>query len=253
MKIGCPNNPRNNIVKEIEWIGTNGFDFVDLFLEEDKATPSNINIEKVKGLLRKYKLFSIGHTAWYLPFGSPVKLLREAAIKEMTRYLEVFKSLGVRFVTVHAHWPGGMFSAREGINFQVESLKRLVEISEEFAIQLMYEPVDTPDDNLTNVSIILSSVPELLFHLDIGHAHLHGRTPEQFIKEFHDRLSHVHLHDNFRNIDLHLPFGCGSIDWGKTIKALKNYYDGTITLEVFSRDRDYLLISREKLLKAWDS
>jgi|GEM_PF-3599627 len=37
MKIGFPTNPRKNILEEVEWIGKNGFDFVDLFLEEDEA------------------------------------------------------------------------------------------------------------------------------------------------------------------------------------------------------------------------
>jgi len=46
--------------------------------------------------------------------------------------------------------------------------------------------------------------------------------------------------------------GAGSIDWRRTIKVLKRYYNGTITLEVFSRDRDYALISREKLIRLWN-
>ncbi len=48
MKIGFPNHPQRNILKEIEWIGKNGFDFVDLFLEEDKAVPEKIDIKKNK-------------------------------------------------------------------------------------------------------------------------------------------------------------------------------------------------------------
>ena len=53
MKIGFPNNPRKDLLKEIEWIGKNEFDFVDLFLEEDKAIPEKINIEKVKKTSKK--------------------------------------------------------------------------------------------------------------------------------------------------------------------------------------------------------
>jgi hypothetical protein len=67
MKIGFPNNPRKDLLEEIEWIGKNGFGFVDLFLEEDQAVPEKINVEKVKKLLEKYKLSVIGRTAWYLP------------------------------------------------------------------------------------------------------------------------------------------------------------------------------------------
>jgi len=58
MKIGFPNNPRKDIVKEIEWIGKNKFDFIDLFLEEDKAIPEKIDVEKVKKVLKKVWLRS---------------------------------------------------------------------------------------------------------------------------------------------------------------------------------------------------
>jgi sugar phosphate isomerase/epimerase len=46
--------------------------------------------------------------------------------------------------------------------------------------------------------------------------------------------------------------GTGSINWERLIKLLKGYYDGTITLEIFSRDRDYALLSRDKLRKLWE-
>jgi len=35
------------------------------------------------------------------------------------------------------------------------------------------------------------------------------------------------------------------------VKELKGFYDGTITLEVHSQDREYLKISREKLEMMW--
>ena len=251
MKIGFPNHPRKNINEEIEWIGKNGFDFVDLFLEEDQAVPEKINVEELKQLFEKYNLDVVGHTAWYLPIGSPIKSLREAAIKEALRYFEVFNKLEVKSVTIHAHWPGTVFSQKEGVEFQIESLKRLVKEVEKYNLKLMYEPIDTLNDGIENVSVILEKIPELFFHLDIGHANLFGRRPEEFIEKFHPKLKHVHLHDNFGNADLHLPIGRGAIDWERVLNVLKKYYDGTITLEIFSRDRDYVLESREKLRKMW--
>ena len=65
-------------------------------------------------------------------------------------------------------------------------------------------------------------------------------------------IKHVHLHDNNGDKDLHLPMGCGSIEWKKTLKTLKKYYNGTITLEVFSKDKDYVLLTKEKLRKLWN-
>ena len=145
-----------------------------------------------------------------------------------------------------------MFSVKEGIRFQIETLRKLVGEAKEHNLKLIYEPLDTLEDSIKNVSIILKKVPELFLHIDIGHANLFGRKPDEFIRKFHEKLRHVHLHDNKRDLDLHLPMGCGNIDWEKTIRVLKQYYDGTITLEIFSRDRDYVLLSKEKLTNLWN-
>jgi len=70
-----------------------------------------------------------------------------------------------------------------------------------------------------------------------------------FIERFYDRIGHIHANDNFGKEDNHLPIGTGTIDFLKIIKALKQIgYDETVTFEVFSKDRDYLRISREKFI-----
>jgi len=54
--------------------------------------------------------------------------------------------------------------------------------------------------------------------------------------------------DHFGKEDQHLPIGAGIIDFSKVVKALKGIgYNDTITLEVFSRDRDYLKMSKKKV------
>jgi sugar phosphate isomerase/epimerase len=127
-----------------------------------------------------------------------------------------------------------------------------VSVGQRYHIHILYEPVDTPRDDITSVSEILARVPDIYLHIDTGHANLFGRKPEEFIEKFHTRLRHVHLNDNDGIRDLHIPMGTGSINWERLIKLLKGYYDGTITLEIFSRDRDYALLSRDKLRKLWE-
>lgn len=254
MKIGYVVNPRKDVIQRINWIGKNGFDFVDLFLEEDKAVPEKINISKVKKLLKKYNLYAVGHTAWYLPIGSPVKLLNNAAIMEAERYFRVFSKIGVEYVTIHANWPPSMFSEKEGIKIQASTLIKLVKIARKYHLKIMYEPIDTEKDTLKNVSAILNKVPGLFFHLDVGHANLFGKKVIDFIRKFHTKLRHVHLHDNHGKEDEHLPLGKGSINLKKIIKELKKYkYNRTITLEIFKGNNKDLLRSREKLRRLWDS
>ncbi len=56
MRIGLPNNPRRNIIEEIEWIGGNKYDFVDLLFEEDHAVPGKFSGEETRDLLKERKL-----------------------------------------------------------------------------------------------------------------------------------------------------------------------------------------------------
>jgi sugar phosphate isomerase/epimerase len=67
---------------------------------------------------------------------------------------------------------------------------------------------------------------------------------------------HVHLSDNDGTADQHLPLGAvprSKTNWPEHIGKLKaTGYGGTITLEVFSPCREYLLLSRDLLRRWWD-
>jgi sugar phosphate isomerase/epimerase len=104
---------------------------------------------------------------------------------------------------------------------------------------------------------VFARFPRLEFTLDTGHARIGGRGDRkavEFIERFSTRLGHVHAGDNFGRRDDHLPIGAGTCDFKTIVKALKAVaYDQTVTLEVFSPDRDYLRISREKFAALYDA
>ncbi len=252
MKIGCPNHPRCNLLDEVQWIGTNGFDFVDLFVEPDLALPDRVDPKTLKARLEEHDLSVVGHTAWYLPFGSPLPGLRERAVEIVCGYLPFFQELACPLVTVHANWASGLFSDGECIGFQLHSLEKLVKEAARFGIRIMYEPMDTPRDTLENLSRIVSSLPDLMVHLDLGHAHVCGIPPRAFFRAFPGKVVHIHLHDNDGFSDQHLPVGMGAIDWKEWVSQIRTSYDGTITLEVFSSDRDHVLLSKRKLEQYWE-
>lgn len=251
MKIGFPNHPRKDIADEIKWIGENDFDFVDLFLEENMAVPEKIDINEVKELLNKYDLGVVGHTAWYWPIGSPVAALRDATVKESAKYMKTFGKIGVKLVTIHTFWPPSIFSAEEGIKWQIETLEKIMKEAEKFNVEIMLEPADQKHDSIENISAIMEKMPDLHLHLDLGHANLHGRNIIYYIETFHEKIHHVHVHDNDGTSDQHKALGNGTINWEKIIPVLKKYYDGTITLEIFESDKNLVLESRKKLKELW--
>jgi sugar phosphate isomerase/epimerase len=99
---------------------------------------------------------------------------------------------------------------------------------------------------------IFAAVPGLGFHLDVGHAFVRRNRFKHLLSSFGDRLRHLHLSDNRLRDDDHLPIGAGNIDWEDVIRTVKKInYDSTITLEVFSADLRYAVLSMEKVRELW--
>ena len=95
MRLGFPNYPRADALEQIEWIAANGFDFVDLFLEPDRAAIGAFSPAQIRGALDRLGLGATGHLAWYLPIGSPMEQLRGAAVEIAKEYLGAFADAGV--------------------------------------------------------------------------------------------------------------------------------------------------------------
>ncbi len=256
MKIGVMNNPGRDLLREIRWIGEHKFDFIDLTLEPPCSQATNVDIDAVRELLDKYELEVVGHTAYYLPIASPFQSLCEAAIEEFRKCFEVFQALDAQKVNLHAdEFTGAVFNREWAISRNIKSIKRIVNLADRYGLKLMVENTIRFFNSVEELQTLFDAVEDAGFHLDVGHANLNApenKTPD-FLANFHDRLEHVHLSDNKSGTaDLHLPLGAGLVPWNKMIQEIRKYnYDGTITLEVFSHDRRYLLASRDKLLEMW--
>jgi sugar phosphate isomerase/epimerase len=104
---------------------------------------------------------------------------------------------------------------------------------------------------------IMERVPLLCFHLDSGHAKLERDYDrwDEYLDRLGPKLRHVHLSENDGSADQRLPLGAAprsTTNWPQHVKKLKaTGYDGTITLEVFSPHREYLLLSRDLLRRWW--
>lgn len=255
MLLGAMNNPMDDVVSEIEQIADFGFDFIDLTMEPQAAFSATFPVKDVQKALSRTGLKVIGHTAWYLQIANPFPEVREAAVKELERCLSVFKEIGADIMNVHPQ-ASAPLHGREWIIMQnIDALARLVTIAEKLEMKVIMENTHHMSRAI-DIKQILDAVPEVGFHLDVGHAHLdtpYNRS-EELLAHFADRLVHVHVSDNRGgHDDLHLPLGVGDINWAWVVKILKKAgYDGGITLEVFADDPDYLLMSKTKLRKLWD-
>lgn len=254
MIIGAMNSPKADLVSEIELFGEMGFDFVEITLESPGATPDKVqqNRKRIQDALHSYNFGVLSHYPWYFSVAHPYDSIQKAINAEFVRAFETAVSLGAKIATIHTEFmPGGIQERPVHTARTVETLKLLHKEAANRGLDLLIENFSASSFSIKDFKFLFAEV-DMGMTLDIGHASTSdGEGAENFVKEFRKRIRHVHLHDNNKVQDQHLPLGAGKIDIARAVKEVKSFYDGTITLEIHSQDREYLKIGREKLEIMW--
>ncbi|MEE8168388.1 MAG: sugar phosphate isomerase/epimerase family protein [Candidatus Hydrothermarchaeales archaeon] len=251
MKLGAMNNPEKDVLKELKFFGELGFDFFELAVEGPRAFPELLTERKKKilDLLSSYDMALLTHLPWFFEIGHPYEGVRRAYLKETLKVVDIAVELEAEKLGLHINVPKGRFPDK--LDYNLNALREIEGYASDKGLPVCVENLDLKVFDLDDFHRILDTGVGFLW--DIGHANM-GLLNEEDIflfLELKDQLMHVHAHDNDGRDDLHLPIGAGKIDWKKVVKELKRVYDGTVTLEIHSQDRDYLKISREKFLELW--
>lgn len=256
MLIGAMNHPGRDVVSEIAWMVAMELDFVDLTLEPPTSASWRVDPKEIRRALGDFGLGVVGHTAYYLPMASPFEGIRRAVVEEFKRCLEVFSMVGARWMNLHPDRHAPMHERAFVIERNIKTITELLPVARDCGVGLMIENLPGDFNSVLQLSGLLDPIPELGLHLDIGHANLRvaRNTTDELLRAYGSRLRHVHLHDNKGgDADLHLPLGSGSLDLHHQVQLLRAAgYDSTITLEVFSEDKNYFAYSRDVLRKLWD-
>lgn len=251
------NNPSRDVFAEMKWMSELELDFIDLTLEPPAAAPWKINPKEIKSALTDLNLGVVGHTAFYLPFSCTFESIRRAAVEESKRCIELFSEIGAKWMNLHPDRHAPFHPRHFVIEQNLKSVRELLPTARDCGVGLMIENVPGEFNSRPQLGEMLDAIPELALHLDIGHCNLQvvTNTATEIITTYGPRIKHVHIHDNKGGYaDLHLPLGTGNLDFISPLKALQAWgYDGTITLEVFSEDRQFLSYSRDVLKRTWNS
>ncbi len=263
MRYGAMNFPVKPILQEIEEFGRLGFDYVELTFDPPEVTPQKVRSQKraILELLNRYEIGILGHLPTFVWTSDLYDSLRKASVQENLKAIEVSAELGIKKLVLHPGYLTGMgkFVPDRAKAHGLKSIEIILKKASSLDITLCIENMFPQANFLTEpeeFQFLFDSFPELRLALDVGHANLGGdrNTAIEFVRRYGPRLGHIHANDNFGKEDNHLPIGAGLIDFERIIKALKKAaYDDTLTLEVFSKDRDYLRISREKIKKMWET
>lgn len=257
MLYGAMNFPVRPILRELEAISALGFDYLELTMDPPQAHHTTIRKQRDSILknLEQFQMKLVCHLPTFLSTADLTESLRQTSVQETLESLEVAASLNPLKIVLHPSYITGLsvFVVDKAKKFAMASLSQIVEKADNLGLQLCMENMFPRSNSLVQPQDFLEifdKFPTLKFTLDTGHAHIGGAGDKrnlEFLDKLSDRIAHVHASDNFGKEDNHLPIGAGTIDFYKIIRGLKDIgYDDTVTFEIFSRDRDYLKISREK-------
>jgi len=254
MIIGAMNNPKNDVVSEIGLFGEIGFDYLEMTIEAPQATPEKLaeKEKRIMDALHSYNFGVVSHMPWYFSVAHPYARVQEAIIGEFARAFDSAVGFGAKQATIHTEFmPSGLQERAVHVAKTIDTVKRLKKEADDRGLMLLVENSFASSFSIKEFKLLFSEC-DTGMTLDVGHTFTSdGEGLNSYLQQFKKRIRHVHLHDNDRRGDLHLPLGAGKVDVERAVKELKGFYDGAITLEIHSQDRDYLKISRDKLEILW--
>ena len=261
MRYGAMNFPIRPIIEEIESIGRLGFDYLELAMDAPEAHYTIIreNILEIRKALNIQNLKLVCHLPTFVHTADLTESIRMASVMEMVNSLEVAAELTPLKAVVHPSYIGGlgvlvpdvaMGYALDAMGIFVEKAKQLgLRLCLENMFSSKYQNFVEPED----LAPVLEQFPDLELTLDTGHAHINQSNRDRilaFIEQYPNRIGHLHISDNAGDQDAHLPVGQGTIRFKKVMAALKLIgYDDTLTLEIFTDNRNDLLQSRERIAR----
>ena len=113
----------------------------------------------------------------------------------------------------------------------------LIREAEQLGIRIAIENIF--EDGPSNLRMLMDRLGGVHFGIcfDTGHCNLFSRVPlEEWMESLNPHIIELHLHDNDRTADQHLPVGDGTFDFQRFFSLLRNL-DAIPTLEAHSPER----------------
>jgi len=252
------NSPLHPIVSEIESVAELGFDYVEVTMDAPQAHHLVLR-EKENHIVKALRDLGLGlvcHLPTFVSAADLTPALPDASIDELLNSLETARVLGAEKVVLHPAQGVGLGGRLPQLvhTYMMKSLDTVLTRAAVLGLPVALENMVPGSLTLTepeDFDAVFERYPSLEMTLDLGHAHIGAEGEDrclEFIQRHGERIGHVHASDNRGRADEHLPVGAGSVDFPLLMRTLVHTgYEGTVTLEVFSPDREYLKLSREKL------
>ena len=231
----CLGEPFPSLLKHLREVDVRHVEILDEGLH-------TLNIRRVKALKKVAQSHGLDVTV-HAPFAGiniavPSPVLRRTIMRRLEKSIFYAGQLDCRLWLFHPGLKTGVSHFYPGEDWQLnmDSIRALLRIARKEGVEIAVENVPEPFPFVVkNVQDFTRFYEEfdddIGLVLDVAHANL-SRQIQDFIRQFSNKIVHVHVSDNDGANDLHLGIGYGTIDWEGVAKAIKKAkYGNVIMLE----------------------
>ncbi len=237
----------------VEWATDVGYEFVEVLLDGPYARERVKNVKKKRDILDETGVGVVIHLPFAADIGSPFTPVRQGAIEECRRGMDLAATLGADRVVFHPSsdaWSTG-WDVSECLPFIHESVRELIDAAHERDLTPCLENIITGYYDVHAFPELLDRFPGAQMTFDTSHALLAGMDESAmaaFIERHADRIGHFHLVDTRGEDDEHLPIGMGSIAFETILNGIRRAdWHGTATHEVGTENKATIALSKQNL------
>jgi len=187
------------------------------FSAEDLDACQKKDVQYLSEILQKNQLEVTLHGPYMdLSPGGVDRKVKEVTLDRISKTIELAQLFKSKMIVFHPGYEKWKYNGNVSLWLEssLQTWKPLVSEVKEMGLTLAIENVfeETPD-SLRNLLEEIDS-PNFRFCFDTGHHHIFSKTPLPiWIEALGGFLSEVHLHDNHKEMDEHLPVGEGGFDF----------------------------------------
>jgi sugar phosphate isomerase/epimerase len=160
---------------------------------------------------------------WDLCLGSANDRIKEVTNFYFDYAYKIAEELGCQTITVHQGYIPNTSNINNWIKRSIKFWQDFFETHQSNIIMCMENLCEQDPETLIGIVDSLEN-ENIGINLDIGHANCNSdMSPLAWIKQLGNRITYVHLHDNFGENDDHLSLGKGSMSMIEILNALNKY------------------------------
>ena len=221
------NVPYSMLIQRIDFAIKNRIHPEIYFSAEDLDACRGKEVKRVAEALHQSELEITFHGPFMdLSPGGVDKRIKEVTLDRLTKVIELALLFKPKTIVFHPGYEKWKFDGNVELwlKSSLQTWKPLVREAEEMGLCIAIENVfeESPDPLKALLEEINS--PHFRFCFDTGHHHVFSKTPLlPWIETLGKHMTEVHLHDNHREMDEHLPIGEGNFNFDQFFTLLSRF------------------------------